>query len=346
MVSRRPLPGGLGSRTMGDDQRDAVDPRPVPLRQQADVADRQLLGNLMLARGVVDRAAEHRSDPAWLARMRSDSRTRVVSVCDGATPVIRQGESVDLAFRPGADIAPDVDLTLLGTDDQGVAYFAEHAVMRGEDWADLRQVGALLGARDAGLMVTAVALDNWVRTHSRCPRCGTPTESHAAGWSRRCPADRSLHFPRTDPAIIVLVVDRDDRALLGRQGRWAEGWFSTLAGFVESGESAEAALRREVLEESGIVIGDGLDDIRYLGSQPWPFPASLMLGYHAWTDDPSITVDGEEIVEARWFSRVELAAACESGEVRLPPSISIARRLVERWYGSDLPGDWSRPLAR
>lgn len=194
--------------------------------------------------------------------------------------------------------------------------------------------------------MTAVALDNWLRTHTRCPRCGTETVFHDAGWSRRCPADGTDHFPRTDPAVIVLVRDRDDRALLGRQVRWPEGWFSTLAGFVEAGESAEAAVRREVQEESGVVVSSATDDLWYLGSQPWPFPCSLMLGYHAWTDDPTVAVDGEEIGEARWFTRDELADACASGEVRLPPPISIARRLVERWYGAELPGDWSRPLAR
>lgn len=311
-----------------------------------DVADRYLLTNLMLARGVVDRAAEHRGDAEWLSVRRADTRSRVLQVADGAARVTIDGpDGAALVFRSTADVAPDVDLTLLGVDDDGVAYFAEHAPTRGDDgWADLRQVGAALGARDAGLMVTAVALDNWLRTHLRCPRCGAPTQFNAAGWSRHCPEDGSEHFPRTDPAVIVLVLDREDRALLGRQGRWAEGWFSTLAGFVESGESAEAALRREVLEESGVVIADGPDDIRYLGSQPWPFPCSLMLGYHAWTDDPRIEVDGDEIVEARWFTREELAAACALGQVRLPPSVSIARRLVERWYGAELPGDWSRPL--
>ena len=238
------------------------------------------------------------------------------------------------------------DLTFLGVDTDGVAVFAQHLGERdGEEWAELRSVGGLLDARDAGLMVTAVALDNWARTHTRCPRCGEPTVPVDAGWARRCPADGTQHFPRTDPAVIVLVRDGDDRALLGRQGRWADGWFSTLAGFVEAGESAEAAVRREVHEESGIVVGDGPDDLHYLGSQPWPFPCSLMLGYHAWTHDPdTIAVDGEEIVEARWFSREELADACATGAVRLPPDISIARRLVERWYGAELPGDWSRPL--
>lgn len=311
-----------------------------------DVAERHLLSNLLLARGVVDRAAEHRGDAEWLAARRADPRSRVLQVCEGAARVTSGGPGgVALAFLPVDDVAPDVDLTLLGVDDEDVAYFAEHAPARETDgWADLRQVGATLGDRDAGLMVTAVALDNWMRTHLRCPRCGVETQFNAAGWSRRCPADGSDHFPRTDPAVIMLVLDRDDRALLGRQSRWAEGWFSTLAGFVESGESAEAAVRREVFEESGVVIADGPDDIRYLGSQPWPFPCSLMLGYHAWADDPRIEVDGDEIIEARWFTREELATSCASGEVRLPPNVSIARRLVERWYGSELPGDWSRPL--
>jgi NAD+ diphosphatase len=313
-------------------------------------ADRELLGNLILARGVVDRAAERRSDSAWLRQRRDDPSSRVLAVCDGAARMGRSDDGTLALHLTGAADRPDsVDLTFLGVDADDVAYFAEHVAERDPEdpaWSDLRRAGSELDARDAGLMVTAVALDNWLRTHMRCPRCGGETVFNAAGWSRTCPQDGSEHFPRTDPAVIVLVRDRQDRALLGRQGRWAEGWFSTLAGFVESGESAEAAVRREIREESGVVIADGLDDIRYLGSQPWPFPCSLMLGYHAWTDDPAIEVDGDEIAEARWFTREELASACESGDVRLPPPVSIARRLVERWYGAELPGQWSRPLAR
>lgn len=306
--------------------------------------DRQLLTTLMLARGVVDRDAVRRDDPDWLAARQADPGSRLLRVNGGGVQV------VDDAGRPRlagpSTVGVTADLTFLGVDEDGAAWFAEHVGERdGEGWADLRQVGSLLDDRDAGLVVTAVALDNWLATHRRCPRCGAPTVHHAAGWSRRCPDDGSEHFPRTDPAVIVLVRDRADRALLGRQGRWAEGWFSTLAGFVEAGESAEAAVRREVLEESGVRIGDAPDDLAYLGSQPWPFPASLMLGYHAWTDAPdTIDVDGDEIAEARWFAREELAAACAAGEVRLPPDISIARRLIERWYGGELPGDWSRPL--
>ena len=313
-------------------------------------ADRHLLANLVLARGEVDRLAERRADAPWQAERRRDPRSRVIRVCDGAALVRTQQEAaVELDLVPAPSVPETADLTFLGVDTADVAYFAEHVDSRddlpeidGTSWSDLRMVGAALDSRDAGLMVTAVALDNWLRTHARCPRCGAVTEFNAAGWSRRCPEDGSEHFPRTDPAVIVLVRDRDDRALLGRQGRWAPGWFSTLAGFVESGESAEAALRREIHEEAGVVIADGPDDIRYLGSQPWPFPCSLMLGYHAWTDDPAIDVDGDEITEARWFTRDELAAACASGDVRLPPPVSIARRLVERWYGAELPGAWSR----
>ena len=161
-------------------------------------------------------------------------------------------------FAPSASVPAETDLTFLGVDADDVAHFAEHVRTRedlpvpdGATWSDLRTVGGALNARDAGLMVTAVALDNWLRTHTHCPRCGGLTEFNAGGWSRRCPTDGSEHFPRTDPAVIMLVRDREDRALLGRQRIWAEGLFSTLAGFVESGESAEAAVRREVRRSPG-----------------------------------------------------------------------------------------------
>jgi NAD+ diphosphatase len=316
-------------------------------------ADRHLLTTLVLARGTVDRAAARRADDGWLEARRSEPQAWVMDVHDGSARLV-DGEPA-LAFRAAVDVDLSTPLTFLGEAEDGAAFFARHLAVRdgaeaGDErpdagtWVDLRGAGAQLSDRDAGLMVAAVALDGWHRSHPRCPLCGASTQVSAAGWGRRCPVDDSEHFPRTDPAVIVLVRDRDDRALLGRQARWSPGWFSTLAGFVEAGESAEAALRREVFEEAGVVIGAGDDDIWYLGSQPWPFPRSLMLGYHAWVDDPRIDVDGEEIAEARWFSRDELAQACASGEVRLPPSISIARRLVERWYGSELPGDWSRDL--
>lgn len=238
----------------------------------------------------------------------------------------------------------------LGLDSDGTAMFlerlpadAEIDLPDGVGWSDLRSVGAELGDRDAGIAVTAVALDNWHTAHPCCSRCGAPTAVAAAGWVRRCEADGSEHYPRTDPAVIMLVRDADDRALLGHQSAWPDGWFSTLAGFVEPGETAEAAVRREVLEESGIALGPDPDDVVYLGSQPWPFPSSLMLGFHARAASVDVQVDGVEIGEARWFSRDELREACADGSVRVPPAISIARRLIERWFGEPLPGSWSRP---
>ena len=307
--------------------------------------DRRLIADLTLARATVDRAAQFRGDEEWQSSRRMNPTSKALQVAQGAVLV---SDDDTLAFTRTIDVAAGVPLTFLGLQDD-VAYFAMHglddlerAETEGASWNDLRVIGSRLGDRDAGLAVTAIALDNWSRTHQRCPQCGEPTQMAEAGWSRRCPADGSSHFPRTDPAIIVLVIDRHDRALLGRQGRWERGWMSTLAGFVESGESAEAALRREVLEEAGVRIGSRESDIAYLGSQPWPFPNSLMLGYHAWTDDVDAVPDGEEIVEVRWYSRDEMRQACESGDLLLPPQVSIARKLIERWYGSALPGNWGR----
>jgi len=199
--------------------------------------------------------------------------------------------------------------------------------------AGLREAGSLLSERDAGLLVHAVALENWQRLHRFCSRCGERTVIAAAGHIRRCPACGAEHYPRTDPAVIMLVTDDLDRALLGRQVHWPEGRFSTLAGFVEPGESIEQAVIREVAEEAGVPVGE----VEYVASQPWPFPSSLMLGFMARATSSRIQVDGEEIHEARWFSRDELRTAIESGEVLPPSGISIAARLIELWYGEPLP---------
>jgi NAD+ diphosphatase len=211
----------------------------------------------------------------------------------------------------------------------------------GERWGDLRELGSQVDDADAGLLVSAVALTQWHASHSHCPTCGKATTITGAGWTTVCPEHGEQH-PRTDPAVIVLVRDDNDRALLGRREEWTPGWFSTLAGFVEAGESAEHAVLREVAEESNVSLD--LGSLVYLGSQPWPFPRSLMLGYHATTHDPDAAkADGVEISEVRWFTREELAAGCAAGEVRIPPRVSVARRLIERWYGGELPGEWSRP---
>jgi NADH pyrophosphatase NudC (nudix superfamily) len=203
--------------------------------------------------------------------------------------------------------------------------------------AGLREAAALLNDRDAGLFTHAVALANWHATHTHCPRCGTPTVTIAAGHAQRCPADGSEHFPRIDPAVIMLVTDPDDRCLLARNRRWPERRVSILAGFVEPGESAEQAVAREVQEETGIVV----TRVRYTGSQPWPMPQSLMLGFRAAASgDLELRVDDDEIAEAYWYSREELRRALTAQETLLPPPVSIAHRLIESWYGEELPGVW------
>jgi NAD+ diphosphatase len=208
----------------------------------------------------------------------------------------------------------------------------------GARWADLRAVGHLLGDTDAGLLTCAVALANWHAVHPSCARCGADTRPIQAGWARSCPVCGAEHYPRTDPAVIMAIVDPDDRILLGRQARWPDKRFSTLAGFVEPGESLEAAVRREVLEEAAVVVGD----VSYRGSQPWPFPSSLMLGFRGEALTTRITVDGDELAQARWWSREDIGLDIATGELLLPPAVSIARRLIEDWYGGPISdtSDW------
>nr|WP_211300075.1 NAD(+) diphosphatase [Haloactinopolyspora alba] len=286
-----------------------------------------LPGPLALSRATADRVAHRRTDAAWLEAAWRDPGTRVLTVGGGSFPVL----GGDLRFVSPED-APTGERYLLGVDD-GVAYFAVDTGAKPDDGSSLREAGPVLGDRDAGLAVHAVALANWHAQHRHCARCGAVTEVRAAGHVRRCPQDGSEHYPRTDPAVIVLVLDQADRCLLGRGAAWPERRFSTLAGFVEPGETPEHAVAREVFEESGVQV----DSCRYAGAQPWPFPSSLMLGYYA-TGRGSPRPDGDEIVEAQWFSRDELRDAALGGDIVLPGGVSIARRLVEGWYGAELPG--------
>jgi NAD+ diphosphatase len=297
--------------------------------------------SLALSRGTVDRVTHRRSDAEWLDAAWADPASRVLVVSAGQALVRDAGDRMDLVFVSPGDAPAGVRM-LLGQDDSGVVYFGVSAALPaggpGIRPASLREAGTLLGDRDAGLFTHAVALANWHDTHTHCPVDGTPTVPDPGGHSTRCPADGTEHFPRTDPAVIMLVTDPDDRCLLARNAAWPGRRVSILAGFVEPGESAEQAVIREVSEETRIKV----TNVRYVGSQPWPMPRSLMLGFRA--DAPAgqdIVVDAEEIAEAHWFSREELVAAIRARELALPPPVSIARQIIELWYGGPLPSTWT-----
>jgi NAD+ diphosphatase len=292
----------------------------------AFVGDR--LPDLSLSRSTVDRDSMHRTDDAWLAAAWDSPAARVVRTHDGAAAVTDDGERLALDVRPDVPAQQRVYLGVAAD----VPYFAVEVDEADDTFRGLREIGSVLDARDAGLVVHAIGIAHWHRTHQRCPRCGGPTRVATAGHSRVCEVDGSEHYPRTDPAVIMAVIDDDDRVLLGHQAAWPDKRFSTLAGFVEPGESLEAAVRREVGEEAGISVGE----VDYLGSQPWPFPASLMLGFAAHALSTEISLRDGEISEARWFTRAGLRDAVRRSEVLLPPTISIARRLIEHWYGEPL----------
>jgi NAD+ diphosphatase len=299
-----------------------------------------------LSRLSYDRAAARRTDEAWLDQ--AWSRAQVVLISAGSkTPLDATGR---VELRPSA-AAPNGPRRFLGVVDDG-PIFTVTAEPDGDNWRTLREVGPVIDDLDASLVVGAIGLEQWHQRHGYCPRCGAATVERQAGWTRECTSDGSMHFPRTDPAVIMLVHDGADRALLGRGNQWGPGRFSTLAGFVEPGESAEAAVAREVLEEVGVRVRD----VRYVASQPWPFPASLMLGFTARLDgDPAISPDGTEMAEAGWFTREEVrraadwtdeATAADTGtRLRgIPPRFSISRYLIDRWLAGDL-AEQARPRA-
>jgi NAD+ diphosphatase len=276
-----------------------------------------------LSRSALDRAAERRKDPTWLADAWARGRVLVV---DEERRALTDDDGAGLLLVPAESVEAAGERFFLGVGDDGTAYWSivdELPRRLGARPVTIRDVGATLSDRDAGLYVAAVALANWHGTHRCCPRCGAPTESASGGWVRSCTADGSEHFPRTDPAVIVLIHDGGDRCLLGRQPSWPRGRYSTLAGFVEPGESLEQAVVREVREESAVTVGD----IVYRGSQPWPFPASLMLGFEARAVSGEAAVGDDELEDVRWFSRDDL----RRGDPPLPPSASIAHWLVQNW---------------
>jgi NAD+ diphosphatase len=291
----------------------------------------------------LDRAQCERLDDAWLAEKAANSTSRFLPLWRLDVLVKKNGGGLAWARRALVDKAgPDISPILLGMRD-GIAHFAvdvsslaDPAGALGLDsvaeFLDVRGVAGQLELEDSGIVAQARALVDWHATHPFCARCGQATEVAQGGAMRRCTKCSAEHFPRVNPVVIMLVV-RGDQCLLGRQAAWPRGMYSTLAGFIETGETIEEAVRREVKEESGILVGA----VSYHSSQPWPFPSSLMIGCIAEATSEDITIDPHEIDDARWFPRELVERACRNettaAELFLPPSMAIGRRLCDVWVG-------------
>lgn len=293
-------------------------------RGQGVIADREagkIRPALVPGTYIRERLAEHQMLTAiYLGVERTAmSDTRYVAI-----DITRAVHEVPDAAGQGADDGFDHDHDSL----------LDHAVQR-FDWVDLRGFAPHVGARDAGLATSAVAVAAWHNRQRFCPCCGAAVTPALAGWAQRCTnandGNRIL-FPRVEPAVITAIVDSKDRLLLQHNAAWKGNLHSVSAGFVEAGENLEHAARREALEETGIKLGQ----VKYLGSQPWPFPSSLMMAFKAQALTTDIQVDHEETLGARWFTRSEFTDALASGQVTAPGKATIARYMIEEWYGSSL----------
>jgi NAD+ diphosphatase len=280
----------------------------------------------------LERVSHLRDDPAWFDNALADARSRVVPMWNSRSLITEGPAAALLELREiPADHRNRENLILLGRFG-GAPMFAYEidgiesgAVPEGARFEELRTVAALMPADQAGLLGYARAMIHWRRTHRHCGRCGAPTSPGRAGHVLVCtnPVCHHEQFPRIDPAIIVLVTD-GPRVLLGRQAAWPQGRYSTIAGFVEPGESLEDAVVREVAEETGVQV----DQVEYHSSQPWPFPSSLMLGFTAHAATCEVRLEDQELEDARWFTRADIA----SGTPKLPPPVSISFRLIEDWF--------------
>lgn len=289
----------------------------------------------------LDRAADLRGEPGLIDRLRADRTTRVIATRGGRVRIADGDLDHATLLRVPVEEIVEATWALLGRDPDGHAILL--AVLPPEPetvsidtapdemWLGLRDLGARLDPDETELLIEALALGGWLRDAPFCPSCGGGTELRQAGWSRHCLVCGREHFPRTDPAVIVAVESADgERLLLGANANWGGRMYSCFAGFTEAGESLEATVHRELEEESGVRLAS----LRYVSSQPWPFPRSLMLGFRAVVlDEGDVRPDGEEIIDARWFTREEIGSALAGdGPVGLPGPSSIARALIVSWF--------------
>jgi len=284
----------------------------------------------------LDRVSTERKDGGWVRSRMADPGTRVIAA--GRDGVLVAGDEAPELVRGPVRDGWLSEPILLGLDDGGAALFAvdvdglaaeeRSRALNGNRLMSLREAGAVMVPAEAGLAAYVMALLNWHRRHRFCANCGHATDVAEGGGLRQCPRCGANHFPRTDP-VVIMTVEHDDRLLLGRRAGWPPGRLSVLAGFVSPGESAEEAVVREVEEESGIIARDPV----FVASQPWPFPASLMLGFHAVADGGEPRVADDELEEVHWLHRDAIAEAAGGGDpgFQLPPPVSIARFLIDRW---------------
>jgi len=277
----------------------------------------------------LDRVDHHRRSAEWVAGLwRAPDAKLLKLTAEGAFTTDVGGSKLRMT-KPFVEF----DLQrhrLLGLLD-GAPVFAVEALTEGEVHS-MREIGGELSDNERDIAAAATAICHWHRMEPSCPQCGTATTVINGGFARHCAACDHDHFPRTDPAVIMAVVDSDDRLLLGGQESWGNR-VSVLAGFVEAGESLEQAIHREVAEEVDVT----LTDLHYMGSQPWPFPRSLMLGFFARATSTTINVDADELSHADWYTRDELTARLDAGDLGLPGSSSIASRLIQTWRDGEHP---------
>lgn len=321
---------------------------------------------LPLSQGDLDYCVPRRNQPGLLIDLLSSPRAEVILVNQGLLAVPRgQGglasqeqARIRLAQLPApylSDVLGEegtrplyylgskddhdylaLDLNLLGQDKATSLLSLDLGQVARErfDWLELREFAPHGTPRQVGMATSAVSLSMWQSRQGFCPRCGAPVDPCLAGWGQACRGSESSHllFPRIEPAVIMSVVDSRDRLLLQHNSAWDPGFRSVSAGFVEAGENLEHAVRRETWEEVGIRLGE----VHYLGSQPWPFPSSLMVAFKARAVSTTITVDGQETLDAQWFTREELREGILTGQVLVPKRATIARYMIQEWYGSEL----------